>query len=162
MVAGHSLAAYRVGQITGATPVFVAVSRQKHLFLAPIVAVGVAPVPAAPNICVFVNQITGVFIQQLTASRAAAGRTQYRSRASGLSLADIRQCCVVQGTGATGRSRIVAMRIKCTFMPVAFIAAIIASIGSLEPAAAQDNPIQGVWVDSSTGLTWTLKITVRT
>lgn len=42
-VAGHSVATYGVGQIIGATPVFVAVSRRKHLFLAPAVAVGVAP-----------------------------------------------------------------------------------------------------------------------
>lgn len=38
-----SVAAYGVGEITGATPVFVAVSRHKHLFLTPIVAAGVAP-----------------------------------------------------------------------------------------------------------------------
>ena len=37
------VAANRVGEITGATPVFVAVSRHKYLFLAPIVAAGVAP-----------------------------------------------------------------------------------------------------------------------
>jgi hypothetical protein len=39
-----SVAANGVGQITGATPVFVAVSRHKYLFLAPIVSAGVAPV----------------------------------------------------------------------------------------------------------------------
>jgi hypothetical protein len=42
--AGHFVAANGVGKITGATPVFVAVSRHKYLFLAPIVAAGVAPV----------------------------------------------------------------------------------------------------------------------
>jgi hypothetical protein len=41
------VAANRVGEITGATPVFVAVSRHKCLFLAPVVAAGVAPVRAA-------------------------------------------------------------------------------------------------------------------
>lgn len=56
IVAGYSVAAYGIGQITGATPVFVSVSRHKYLFLAPIVAAGVAPVPVAPDIYVFVNR----------------------------------------------------------------------------------------------------------
>jgi hypothetical protein len=55
IVAGHSVAANGVRQITGATPVFVAVSRHKHLFLAPIVAVGVARASRAIRICLFLN-----------------------------------------------------------------------------------------------------------
>src|SRR5579872_275503 len=51
-----SVAASGVGEITGATPVCVAVSRHTHLFLAPVVAAGVAPVCTAKNIyitCIF-------------------------------------------------------------------------------------------------------------
>ena len=54
--AGHSLAANRVGEITGATPVFVAASRHKYLFLAPIVAPGVAPLGTSGSIYVSPNR----------------------------------------------------------------------------------------------------------
>lgn len=51
---------------------FLAVSRHKYLFLAPIVAAGVAPVPCSPNIYVFVNQIMEVFV--LTEGGSDGGR----------------------------------------------------------------------------------------
>jgi hypothetical protein len=49
------------------------------------------------------------------------------------------------------------MRIKRTFLLIAFTAALVVSARSSTPRAAQDKPIQGVWVDPSTGLMWTVK-----
>lgn len=46
------------------------------------------------------------------------------------------------------------MRTKCTFLLIAFTTAVIVASRSPEPAAAQDNPVQRVWVDPSTGLMW--------
>jgi len=58
------------------------------------------------------------------------------------------------GTDATGRSRIVAMRIKFTFLLIAFSAAVIVYARTPERAAPQNNQMKGVWVDPPTGLMW--------
>jgi hypothetical protein len=55
---GQRRAAHRVGEITGATPAAVAVSRHRSLLLAPVVAVGVAPVSRWRGIYVFANVFT--------------------------------------------------------------------------------------------------------
>jgi hypothetical protein len=46
------------------------------------------------------------------------------------------------------------MRIKGTFLMIAFITSVIVSAQSPASPAARDNPGQGVWVDPSTGLMW--------
>lgn len=49
------------------------------------------------------------------------------------------------------------MRIKCAFLLIAFVSTAIGSTQSAGPAAAQDDPTEGVWADSSTGLIWARK-----
>jgi hypothetical protein len=59
-----------------------------------------------------------------------------------------------EGTDATARTRIVAMRIKCTLLLIAFTTALVVSAQSSAPTAALDKRMKGVWVDPSTGLMW--------
>jgi len=47
------------------------------------------------------------------------------------------------------------MGTKCAFRLIAFTAAVIVSVLLLERAAAQNHQMRAVWVDPSTGLTWT-------
>jgi len=46
------------------------------------------------------------------------------------------------------------MRIKFTFLLIAFSAAVIVSARTPERAAPQNNQMKGVWVDPPTGLMW--------